>query len=157
VTRQVITNHLRGKVAAEHGDVRAVAVYAKPDHFDREWKLIRTFTFLRRHSRVGPGELHEVAQVLPADQQRLAKLVVTRLAVPDDGEDDKEVLKVTVDLVSKPDVWERRAAFQELLASLAADGLATRRLSRRSKTCSTASMSLLSDTRMLGEPELRYR
>lgn len=123
VTRRVITNHLRGEVAAEQGDVCAVAVYAQPDRFDREWELKRTFPFLRRRSMVEPGELREVAQVSPADQQRLAKLVVTRLVVPDDGEDDKEVLKRTVDLISKRDVSERRAAFQELLARLTVEGL----------------------------------
>ncbi|MFC8663983.1 hypothetical protein [Streptomyces sp. NPDC057199] len=123
MTRQIITNQLREEVAAEDGDVRAVAVYAEPDRFDREWELVRTFPFLHRRSIVESGELREVAQVSPAEQQRLAKLVVTRLVVPDDGEDDKEVLKRTVELISKPDVWERRAAFQELLALLAAEGL----------------------------------
>jgi len=123
VSRQVVSDHLREEVRGENGDVLAVAVYAQPDRFDREWKLVRTFPFLRRRSVVEPGELREVAQVSPADQQRLAKLVVTRLVVPDDGADDKEVLKRTVELISKREVAERRAAFQELIASLAAKGL----------------------------------
>lgn len=123
VTRQVVTDHLRGKVIAGHGDIRAFAVYAQPDRFDREWDIVRRFPFLHRRSVVEPGELRQVAQVLPADQQRLAKLVVTRLVVPDAGKDDKEVLKRTVDLTSRHDVSERRAEFQALLAALAAEGL----------------------------------
>ena len=123
VSRQVLTDHLRGEVLAGQGDVRAVAVYAQPDRFDREWELIRTFPFLSRQPVVEPGALREVAQVSPADLQRLAKLVVTRLVVPDDGASDKEVLQRTVDLISRSDVAERRAAFQELLAGLAAEGL----------------------------------
>jgi hypothetical protein len=123
VTRQVVTDHLRGEVVAEHGDVRAVAVYAQPDRFDREWEVVRSFPFLRRRSVVQPGELRELAQVSPADQQRLAKLVVTSLVVPDADEDDKEVLKRTVDLISKSDVSERRAQFQALIACLAVKGL----------------------------------
>lgn len=123
VTRRVVTDHLRGKVVSERGDVRAVAVYAQPDRFSREGEVVRRFPFLRRRSVVEPGKLRGVAKVAPADQQRLAKLVVTRLVVPDAGEDDKEVLKRTVDLISKSDVSERRAQFQALLASLEAEGL----------------------------------
>jgi hypothetical protein len=48
---------------------------------------------------------------------------VTRLVVPDEGRTDEEVLRRTVDLVSRNDVWERRAAFHQLIASLEAEGL----------------------------------
>jgi hypothetical protein len=45
------------------------------------------------------------------------------IVVPNDGKDDTEVLKRTVDLVSQADVADRRAEFHELLASLDAEGL----------------------------------
>jgi hypothetical protein len=123
VTRMIITEKLTGEVAKERGDVRAVAVYAKPDRFDREWELKWTLPFIGRTIRTTPGALRETAGISPLERQRLAKVVVTRLVVPDEGRGDEEVLKRTVDLVSRDDVSERRAAFHELLASLQAEGL----------------------------------
>jgi hypothetical protein len=123
VSRRIITEQLGGKVAEERGDVRAVAVYAKPDRFDREWRLTGTLPFLRRKTRAEPGALREVATPAVLERQRLAKLVVTRLVVPDEGHSDEEVLRRTVDLVSRNDVWERRAAFHQLIASLDAERL----------------------------------
>jgi hypothetical protein len=67
--------------------------------------------------------LREVGEVQPADLQRLAKLVVTRLVVPDDGRDDEEVLRKTVELVSHDDVARRRADFQDVMAKFHATGL----------------------------------
>lgn len=125
-TRRIISEELAHKVDAEkkaQGDVLGVAVYAKPDRFDREWELTRTLPFVRRATRAQPGVLREVAGELPVEHQQLAKVVVTRLVVPDDGRDDEEVLQRTVDLVSREDVWRRRAVFHELLASLGALGL----------------------------------
>jgi hypothetical protein len=121
-TRRILAQELRGK-ELEEGDVRAVAVYAKPDRFDREWQLTRTLPFVRRSVRVEPGALREVVDSAPLERQRLAKVVVTRLVVPDEGRSDEEVLKRTVDLVSRNDVSDRRAAFHALLASLEAEGL----------------------------------
>ena len=123
LSRRIITEQLGGKVVKERGDVRAVAVYAKPDRFDREWELTRTLPFLRRTTHAAPGVLREVAGPAPPERQRLAKVVVTRLVVPDEGRSDEEVLSRTVDLVSRNDVRERRAAFHELMASLEAEGL----------------------------------
>jgi hypothetical protein len=45
------------------------------------------------------------------------------MVVPDDGRDDEEVLKRTVELVSHADVAPRPAAFQQMLALLEAKGL----------------------------------
>jgi hypothetical protein len=122
LTRRVIAKELRDDIVDQKGDVVAVGVYAQPDRFDREWQLVRQFPFIQRDSVVTPGELREVTEVSPADRQRLAKLVVTRLVVPDDGADDHEVLRRTVDLISDATVAERRAAFQQLIGSLAAKG-----------------------------------
>jgi hypothetical protein len=122
MTRRIISEHLQAKVADE-GDVRAVAVYAKPDRFDRDWKLARAMPFVKRETRMQPGVLREAAGTAPTERQQLAKLVVTRLVVPDDGRSDEEVLKRTVELVSRHDVAERRDVFHELLASLDAEGL----------------------------------
>jgi hypothetical protein len=121
-TRRIISEQLQAKVAKE-GDVRAVAVYAKPDSFDREWEVTRTLPFIRRKTRVEPGALREAAEPAPPEQQELAKLVVTRLVVPDQGKTDEEVLKRTVELVSRDDVSRQRAAFHALIASLDAHGL----------------------------------
>ena len=125
LTRQLISDHVRGAVLREEprGDVRAVAVYAQPDRFDREWQVSGAFPFLHRKVRVERGALREVGEVQPADVQQLAKLVVTRLVVPDDGRDDAEVLQRTVELISLDDVWRRRADFQAAMAALHATGL----------------------------------
>jgi hypothetical protein len=126
-SRVVLTEHMARKVLKElrkeRGDVRAVAVYAKPDRFDREWELTGTPPFLRRVTRPRPGVLREVADPAPLDRQDLAKVVITRLVVPDEGKSDEEVLKRTVDLISRDEVPKRRAAFHGLLASLQAEGL----------------------------------
>jgi hypothetical protein len=125
LTRLLITEHIRGDVLRDEpgGDIRAVAVYAQPDRFDREWAITGTFPFFRRTTHVEPGRLREVRDVQPTEVQRLAKLVVTRLVVPDDGRDDADVLKKTVKLVSREDVAQRRADFQAVLARFHATGL----------------------------------
>jgi hypothetical protein len=120
-TRRIITQQLSEKVINEE-DVRAVAVYAKPDRFDREWELTRMLPFVRRTTRVEPGVLREVADSAPLERQQLAKVIVTRLVVPDDGRSDEEVLKRTVELVSSGDMSRRRAEFHELVASFEAEG-----------------------------------
>lgn len=122
VTRRIVSEQL-GKSVAADGDVLGVAVYAKPDRFDREWRLTATLPFLRKDREMRPGELREAVEAAPIEEQRLAKLVVSRLVVPDDGADDEEVLKRTVELVSRDDVAERRAEFHALIASLGAQGL----------------------------------
>jgi hypothetical protein len=122
LTRRIISEQLQRTVELEE-DVRGVAVYAKPDRFDREWRITQTFPFVRRATRVQPGPMRQVSGALPPERHELAKLVVTRLVVPDDGRDDEEVLQRTVDLVSRGDVAESRAKFHELLASLDAEGL----------------------------------
>lgn len=123
VTRRIISQELGKKVFEERGEVRAIAVYAKPDHFDREWEMTRTLPFVRRTTRMRPGDLREVAGPESLERQRIAKVVVTRLVAPDDGDNDEEVLARTVDLVSRADVSARRAQFHQLLASLQADNL----------------------------------
>jgi hypothetical protein len=121
-TRRIITGQLQKKAAAA-GDVRGVTVYAESDRFDREWQFERALPFVRRRQVVEPGALREAADALPPERQQLAKVLVTRLVVPDDGPSDEEVLKRTVDLVSRQDVAGQRAEFQELLASLDTQGL----------------------------------
>ena len=98
-------------------------MYAQPDRFDRQWAISGTFPFFRRRTRVEPGRLREVSDVQPPDVQRLAKLAVTRLVVPDDGRDDAEVLQKTVQLISRDDVAQRRADFQAAIAKFHATGL----------------------------------
>jgi hypothetical protein len=125
LTRRLITERIRGDVLGEEpgGDIRSVAVYAQPDRFDREWAITGTFPFLHRTVRVEPGRLREVSEVQPTEVQRLAKLVVTRLVVPDDGRDDAEVLEKTVKLISRDDVAQRRADLHAAIAKFHAIGL----------------------------------
>jgi hypothetical protein len=112
-TRVVISQQL-GQEVVTTGDVRAVAVYASPDRFHREWRLVRSPLFLRQATTVAPGELTQVMRATEAQQEELAKLVVTQLVVPDDESlDDYEVLKRTVELVGRPGIAERRAEFHE--------------------------------------------
>lgn len=119
-TRRIISQQ-RGEEIRTSGDVRALAVYASPDGFNRDWRLVRSPLFLRRETTVVPGELTQVMRATDAEQEELAKLLVTQLVVPDDGRDDFEVLKRTVELVGHPGVAERRAELHELIASLKAD------------------------------------
>ena len=121
LSRMILARQLAKAVLKEKGDVRAVAVYAQPDRFAREWELTGKPPFLRRATRLRPGALREVVGVVPKDQQNLAKVVISRLVVPDEGKTDEEVLKRTVDLMSHAEVPRRRAAFHALLASLNAD------------------------------------
>jgi len=139
-TRRIISEQLQAKVAKE-SDVRAVAVYTQPDRFDKEWKFTRRGSFLRmtetsarnrfarivpflrRVKRIEPGGLREAGRPQPAEQERRARLVVTRLVVPDGRRSDEEVLKQTVDLVSRDDVANRRSALHTLLAALITEGL----------------------------------
>jgi hypothetical protein len=123
VTRMIISEQLANRVSAESGDVRAIGVYAKPDQFDREWKINWTKPFIQRTRHTQPGALRQVAAPESLEMQRVAKVVVTRLVIPDDGISDQEALMRTVDLVSRADVALRRARFHELLASLEADNL----------------------------------
>jgi hypothetical protein len=125
LTRRLITDHIRGDVLKEspEGDIRAVAVYAQPDRFDREWRVTASIPFFRRQGRVTPGQLREVHEQAPTDLQNLAHLIVTRLVVPDDGRDDADVLRQTVELIARKDVSARRAEFQALLAQFNALGL----------------------------------
>jgi hypothetical protein len=58
MTRRIISEHLQARVADE-GDVRAIAVYAKPDRFDRDWKLMRTMPFVKKETRMQPGVRRE--------------------------------------------------------------------------------------------------
>ena len=123
MTRHIISEQIDSlKPEAAAADVRAVAVYAKPDRFDSDWKITGAVPFLRKVRRVTPGEFRERGPVASTDQQQLAKLIVTRLAIPDDGQTDHDVLARTVELVKRSDVAERRAAFQRRLAALASEG-----------------------------------
>ena len=122
-SRVVLATNLTRQMVKQLGAVQAVAVYAQPDRFDREWVLSGTPPFLRRVTRVTQGALREVVDLAPQDQQNLAKVVISRLVVPDEGKTDEEVLKRTVDLMSRAEVPKRRAAFHDLLASLSAEGL----------------------------------
>lgn len=119
----VIVSHMTDQVLKEQGNIRAIAVYAQPDRFNRDWELIGTPPFIRRVTRVRPGALREVTGFPLRDQHRLAKVVINRLVVPDEGKTDEEVLKRTVDLMFRAEVPKRRAAFHQLLASLTAEGL----------------------------------
>lgn len=103
-------------------DVRAIAVYCEPDRFDRAWVLTRPSRFPSRATKMVPGAMRRaVAQ--RQGHESLARAVVTRLVVPDDGADDEEVLRRTVDVVSRADVSQRRAEFHHMLATLEADGM----------------------------------
>lgn len=124
MTRWIVSNQLdKLKTEAELGDVRAVAVYTEPDRFDSEWQLAATPPFLRKARRVTPGLLRERGEIAPSRLQNLAKMIVTRLAIPNDGQTDEEVLERAVDLVSRSEVAERRSAFHRRIAELASGGL----------------------------------
>jgi hypothetical protein len=118
-----VIESIGGEIDQADVDVRAIAVYAKPDHFDREWQLTRTLPFVNRVTRVTPGAPLEVAGPVSSDRHHLAKVVVTRLVVPDEGKSDEEVLQRTVELVQDNEASRRRAEFQDLLASLPAGGV----------------------------------
>jgi hypothetical protein len=119
-TRWVIGRQLSEQVRGA-GDVRGVAVYARPDRFDCDWSFGGAFPFVRRGTRVDPGQLREGGEPISDEQHERAKLLVTRLVVPDDGDSDEEVLKRTVELVSRDDIAQRRAEMQQLIATIGPD------------------------------------
>jgi hypothetical protein len=117
----VMSEQLKAK-ATNDGDVRGVAVYAKPDRFDWRWRWRLGLPFRRKEVEIKPGVLVEAGGPLRLGIEERARVVVTRLAVPDDKEQtDEEVLKRTVQFVSRPDVADKRAALHELIGSLGED------------------------------------
>ena len=80
--RRSLRESIAGKVDKIDADVRTMTLYAKPDHFDREWQLTRTLPFVHRVTRVTPDTLREVAGPASSDLQHLAKAVITRLVIP---------------------------------------------------------------------------
>jgi hypothetical protein len=120
-TRLVMSEQLQAKATAD-GDVRGVAVYAKPDRFDVRWRWRLGLPFRRKESVMEPGVLVEAGKPLSLGIEERARVVVTELAVPDDKEhSDEEVLQRTVEFVSRADVAEKRAALHEFIASLGED------------------------------------
>jgi hypothetical protein len=127
ISRGIVSEELRARAQATEGDVRGVVVYAKPDRFDSEWRFSWSLPFVKKGMRTQPGVLRQATASMPLQTENLAKLVVTRLAVPDDDShvSDDEILKRTVGLVERPDVWRIRTAFHDLVASLDEAGLDT--------------------------------
>lgn len=125
LTRRMISDEIRGDVLddAPDGDIRAVSVYAEADRFDSEWSVDAVFPFIHRSSVVAPGRLREVREPSNAALEELAQTVVTKLVVPDDGQDDVEVLRKTVTLLERGDVSARRSEFQAVLAEFYSKGL----------------------------------
>ena len=66
------------------------------------------FPFLRRVTRVTPARLREVESVAPTDLQTLARIVVTRVAIPDATGSDEDVLRETVRFISRKDLVQQR-------------------------------------------------
>jgi hypothetical protein len=58
LSRGIVATQLQ-RNAAKAGDVRAVAVYAQPDRFDRDWQLSWTLPIVKRSVAVERGELRE--------------------------------------------------------------------------------------------------
>ena len=125
LTRQMVSEEIRGDVLedAPEGDIRAVSVYAEADRFDSEWSVDAVFPFIRRSAVVAPGRLKEVREPSKVALEELAHMVVTKLVVPDDDQDDLEVLRRTVTLLERRDVSARRSEFQAVLAEFFAKGL----------------------------------
>ncbi len=134
-SRMVLSDHLAERAQSEVGtiinakdvvDVRGVAVFGSPDRFDRQWRWTWVRPFPRRDVVVKPGEIWEAGAPLPPMPEERAKVVVTRLAVPDDkSSSDEEVLKRTVDYVSRRDVRENRAQLHEIIGWLDEEGAST--------------------------------
>lgn len=120
-------------VEARRGDVRAVAVYAGPDRFQREWSIARSFPFARRTPTVTPGAHFETIGPVPEDQEPV-RLITARLLVPTSGLNDVHLVHRTMQLLVESDMAERRAELHEMITEFQTQGLQTDAIVREIET-----------------------
>lgn len=112
---------LNDVVEAQRGDGRAIAVYAAPDRFQREWSFTRSFPFARRTSTASPGALFEGVGPVPEDQEPV-RIIAARLLVPVVGPHEiSSVLRIT-DMLQDRDFAQRRAELHEVITEFQTQG-----------------------------------
>jgi hypothetical protein len=135
-------------------DVRALAVYTDPMRFDREWYFSHARPFVTARKPAGSGRRKvvtfgrewylsrgwpfvtarepadagepdfDVEKAVPAGEYELARLLVSRLAVPERPDrSDQDMLKEAVELAAEPKMAEWRASYYEWISTMASRDL----------------------------------
>jgi hypothetical protein len=133
-TRSIIGETLAQMVIGQP-DVHALAVYADPLNFDREWYFSRDVPFLKSRLSAVAGqpdfEVDPSAPVEPADQYGLAKLLIADFAIPGTpGRSGPDLLREAVDLASEPEMVTWRRDYHGWIADMGPRGLSEKTLVR---------------------------
>jgi hypothetical protein len=134
VSRTLLSKDLAMKVLNQP-DVQALAVYADPLKFDKEWYFSSNWPFVgRRKWAVADKPNYEVEKAHPAGEYGLAKLLVAHFAVPaTPGRSGQDLLKEAVDLAGEPEMVAWRTAYHAWMADMAPRGLSNETLVREMK------------------------
>ena len=134
VSRTLVSKDLAEKVL-DQPDVQALAVYADPLKFDKEWYFSSKWPFAgRRKWAVADKPYYEVEKAEPADEYGLAKLLVAHFAIPaTPGRSGQDLLKEAVDLASEPEMVTWRKGYHAWIADMAPRGLSNETLVREMK------------------------
>jgi hypothetical protein len=130
-TRRLIAKS-EGSALLEGADARVLAVYAKPDRFDRHLRVTRRFPFLTRETTVQrSGDYDFLSADIQAQEQlarthQLATLIVGQFVLPiaadektTEGDDAlaREVLVKARDLLEDEKIAPKRRAFRAWIAA----------------------------------------
>jgi hypothetical protein len=131
VTRMLLSKDLTDKVLNQP-DVLALAVYADPLNFDKEWFFSRAWPFVGHRRRPVPDQpAFEVETAAPVDEYGLAKMLVACLAIPEEpGFSDEDMLKKAVDIAGESDMIDWRQSYHAWIADMAHRGLSNKTLVR---------------------------
>jgi hypothetical protein len=134
LSKTLLSRDLAKKVL-DQPDVQALAVYADPLKFDKEWYFSSKWPFVgRRKWAVADKPDYEVERAAPADEYGLAKLLVAHFAIPaTPGRSGQDLLKEAVDLASEPEMGDWRKGYHVWIADMAPRGLSNETLVREMK------------------------
>jgi len=129
-TRRLLARDLGAKLL-QGADARVLSVYARPDRFDRHWRVTKTFPFLKRGTTVERAEKPRAVEELSPEQQQslvsqgqLATMIVGEFVLPvddasprkPDDDQDHKALVSALKLLDDENVYEKRRALHAWIA-----------------------------------------